>query len=142
MKHPFTETELQELVKAIQTAENMSSGEIRVHIDAQNQIDNAKKAWEVFCSLCKDQTKDKNAVLFHLNFEEHYLTIIGDEGIHRLVTQCFWDNLHDEITHAFSQQKYFEGLSNAILKTGRELKKYFPITTKNRNELPDEISFS
>lgn len=142
MKHPFTEAELDLLVKAIQTAEQKSTGEIRVHIDSHTGQNNAQRAFETFCILCKDQTKEKNAVLFHLNFEENYLTIIGDEGIHRSVKQEFWDSLHDEITHAFSQKNYLEGLQSAILKTGEKLKKHFPITTQNLNELPDEISFS
>jgi uncharacterized membrane protein len=29
-----------------------------------------------------DKTKERNAVLFHVNFEQKYLTIIGDVGIH------------------------------------------------------------
>ena len=130
------------LVEAIQTAENQSSGEIRVHIDSTTEGNNAEIAFEVFKTLCKDKTAEQNAVLFHVNFEQHYLTIIGDAGIHAKVHQNFWDQLHDKITQEFAKGNYFEGLKNAVLETGLELKKHFPITGKNPNELPNEITFS
>jgi uncharacterized membrane protein len=138
----LTDTEMTSLVEAIQTAEDESTGEIRVHIDSNTDGNNAERAFEVFKNLCKDKTVEKNAVLFHVNFEKQYLTIIGDEGIHKKVRQDFWDEMHDRITTEFSKRNYFEGLKNALLETGIELKKYFPITGENPNELPDEITFS
>lgn len=130
------------LVEAIQTAENQSTGEIRIHIDSNTDNNNAEVAFEVFKRLCKDKTAEKNAVLFHVNFEQKYLTIIGDEGIHEKVQQRFWDHLHDYITIEFSKGNYHGALKSAILETGIELKKYFPISGENPNELPNEISFS
>ena len=130
------------LVEAIHTAEDHSTGEIRIHIDSTTEGNNAEIAFEVFKKLCKDQTAERNAVLFHVNFEQHYLTIIGDAGIHAKVHQNFWDRLHDKITQEFVKGNYFEGLKNAVLETGLELKKHFPITGKNPNELPNEITFS
>ena len=76
-----------------------------------------------------DKTKERNAVLFHVNFEQKYLTIIGDKGIHEKVHQKFWNDLHDKITSAFSRS-IFQGLRDAILETGLELKKFFPLTEK------------
>lgn len=130
------------LVEAIKTAEDHSTGEIRIHIDSTTEGNNAEIAFEVFKKLCKDQTAERNAVLFHVNFEQRYLTIIGDAGIHAKVHQNFWDRLHDKITQEFVKGNYFEGLKNAVLETGLELKKHFPITGKNPNELPNEITFS
>ena len=130
------------LVEAIQIAEDHSTGEIRVHIDSTTGEKNPKVALDVFHSLKMHETKDRNAVLFHVNFEQKYLTILGDEGIHKHVSQKFWDALHDKITNEFSKGNYFDGLFNAILETGIELKKYFPIMGENPNELPNEITFS
>lgn len=138
----LTEQQMASLVEAIQTAENHSTGEIRVHIDSNTEHGNAKRAFDVFQSLCMNQTKDRNAVLFHVNFEKKYLTIIGDEGIHEKVHQSFWDRLHDKTTAEFSKGNYYDGLKNAILETGMELKKYFPVEGENINELPNEITFS
>ena len=142
MNNFLTDQQMASLVEAIQTAEDHSTGEIRIHIDSNTEGNNAEIAFEVFRRLCKDQTVEKNAVLFHVNFEQKYLTIIGDKGIHEKVHQKFWNDLHDKITSAFSQGQYFEGLRDAILETGLELKKFFPIDGENHNELPNEITFS
>ncbi|WP_124639815.1 MULTISPECIES: TPM domain-containing protein [Amniculibacterium] len=144
----FTDQQLATLVEAVRIAENKSTGEIRVHIDqttdnqSTNATDNATVAFNVFKSLCMGKTKEKNAVLFHINFHQHYLTIIGDTGIHEKVTQHFWDQLHDKTTSEFAKGNYLEGLRQAILETGIELKKHFPILGENPNELSDEITFS
>lgn len=138
----LTNQEMASLVEAIQTAENHSFGEIRIHIDSNTEGNNAEIAFKVFERLCKGRTAAKNAVLFHVNFEQHYLTIIGDEGIHEKVHQNFWDQMHDQITQEFSKKNYHNGLKNAVLETGKELKKYFPILGENPNELSNEITFS
>ncbi|MRM97122.1 hypothetical protein D1Z97_07775 [Riemerella anatipestifer] len=142
VKDYLTEEQQASLVEAIKVAESLSTGEIRVHIDTQSEYHHAKRAFEVFQSLGMQDTKHRNAVLFHINFDNKYLTIIGDEGIHEKVKQDFWNGLHDEITTSFAQGLYYSGLKEAILKTGKELKKYFPIEGQNHNELPNEITFS
>lgn len=142
MNNFLTDQQMASLVEAIQTAEDHSTGEIRIHIDSNTEGNNAEIAFEVFRRLCKDQTVEKNAVLFHVNFEQKYLTIIGDEGIHAKVNQTFWDQMHDQITTQFSKENFHDGLKNAVLETGLELKKYFPIKGVNPNELSNEITFS
>ncbi|WP_303647410.1 TPM domain-containing protein [Chryseobacterium gilvum] len=138
----LTNEQIASLVEAIQSAEDHSTGEIRVHIDSSTEDHNAETAFKVFKKLSMDQTAERNAVLFHVNFEQKYLTIIGDKGIHEKVQQAYWDHLHDYITSEFAKGNYYKALKSAILETGLELKKHFPITGKNHNELPNEITFS
>lgn len=142
MSNFLTNQQMASLVEAIQTAENCSTGEIRIHIDSNTEDNNAEMAFEVFKTLCKDKTAEKNAVLFHVNFEKKYLTIIGDEGIHEKVHQNFWDKMHDDITAEFAKGNYYQALKSAVLETGIELKKHFPINGDNPNEIPNEITFS
>ena len=142
MNHFLTEQEMASLVEAIQTAEDQSTGEIRIHIDSNTDRNNAEMAFEVFQTLCMEQTAERNAVLFHVNFEQKYLTIIGDEGIHAKVQQLFWDKMHDYITSEFAKGNYYKALHSAILQTGIELKRHFPISGENPNELSNEITFS
>ena len=143
MNQYLNNIQMASLVEAIQQAEDFSTGEIRLHIDSTSIDDNEKEAYKVIKKLGKKKTKERNAVLFHEKKKKKYLTIIGDKGIHEKVHQEFWDNLHDKITHAFSEGKYFEGLRSAILETGVELKKFFPIKNgENPNELSNEITFS
>jgi uncharacterized membrane protein len=138
----LTDQHIALLVDAIQSAEDHSTGEIRVHIDSNTETNNAERAYDVFKELCMNKTAELNAVLFHVNFEQKYLTIIGDKGIHERVNQSYWDALHDEITIKFANGKFFEALRDAILKTGLELKKHFPVTGENTNEISNEITFS
>lgn len=143
MNNYLSNTQMASLVEAIKQAENQSTGEIRVHIDSTSIDNNAKVAFDVFKKLGMSQTKERNAVLFHVNFEKKYLTIIGDKGIHEKVHQKFWNDLHDKITLAFSEGNYYRGLHDAILETGLELKNFFPIKDgENPNELSNEITFS
>lgn len=142
MSNFLTDQQMASLVEAIQTAEDHSTGEIRIHIDSNSEGNNAEIAFEVFKKLCQNKTAARNAVLFHVNFEQHYLTIIGDEGIYEKVHQNFWDKMHDEITQEFLKGNFHDGLKKAVLETGLELKKYFPISGENPNELSNEITFS
>lgn len=141
MKKYLSDKELDGLVNAIHEAELMSTGEIRIHIDS-HKTHLKERAFKVFKKLKMDKTEHRNAVLFHINFEERYLTIIGDKGIHEKVKQIFWSELHSEMIDGFSRGDYYQSIKKAILKTGVELKKYFPIQGENPNELPDEITFS
>lgn len=142
MKSFLTDQQIASLVEAIQSAEEHSTGEIRVHVDSNTENDNAKTAFKIFEKLCLNKTTEKNAVLFHVNFEQKYLTIIGDTGIHKKVQQSYWDHLHDYITTEFAKGNYYKALKSAILETGLELKKHFPVTGENPNQLPNEITFS
>lgn len=138
----LTNQQIASLVEAIQSAEDHSTGEIRVHIDSNTDSRDAKTAFEVFKKLDMDKTAEKNAVLFHVNFEQKYLTIIGDIGIHEKVKQSYWDHLHDYITAEFAKGHYYQALKSAILETGLELKKHFPVEGENPNQLSNEITFS
>ncbi len=132
----LTNTEMASLVEAIQKAEEHSSGEIRVHIDTHSEKDLAKEAIDAFHKLEMQKTQHRNAVLFYISFEQKYLTIIGDKGIHEKVQQHFWDQLHDEITQKFAQKLYFQGLRDALLKTGMELKKTFSCRSGKQKRTP------
>ncbi|MDH6252265.1 putative membrane protein [Chryseobacterium sp. H1D6B] len=142
MSRFLTNHQLASLVEAIQSAEEHSTGEIRVHIDASTEHHIAETAFEVFKKLNMNKTAERNAVLFHVNFEKKYLTIIGDVGIHEKVNQSYWDHLHDYITSEFAKGNYYKALKSAILETGLELKKYFPQIGESHNELSNEITFS
>lgn len=138
----LTNQQIASLVEAIKSAEDHSTGEIRVHIDSNTENRDAKTAFDVFKKFDMDKTAERNAVLFHVNFEQKYLTIIGDIGIHEKVKQSYWDHLHDYITAEFAKGNYHQALKSAILETGLELKKHFPVKGENPNQLSNEITFS
>jgi len=132
----------QKIIEAIQMAEKNTSGEIRVHIEFESSTDHFQKALEVFKRLEMHQTKDRNAVLFHVAPYDHNFTIIGDEGIDKVTPDDFWEEIKEKVISYFREEKYAKGLCTGIHMTGEALKTYFPYQEDDKNELPDEISYS
>ena len=67
--------------------------------------------------------------------------IIGDEGINNVVPEDFWEGLKMEMLDSFREEKFTDGLVDAISKAGVYLKEHFPYQTDDVNELSDDISF-
>ncbi len=128
------------IVKAIRTAELHTSGEIRVHIEASTKKDLIERAKEVFYYLKMDETEYKTGVLFYLAVNDKKFAVIGDEHIDTKVSDDFWNEIKEIVIKEFKTKHYASGLVKGILKVGNELKHYFPIKNKDKNELPDEIS--
>lgn len=130
----------QAIVDAIQQAENLTSGEIRVHIEEHSDLDVLDRAREVFVTLQMHKTNARNGVLFYIGIRDKSFAIFGDNGINNAVSDDFWACTRDVVIEHFKQQKFKEGLVAGILRAGEQLKKYFPIQENDENELPNEIS--
>ena len=133
-------SEEDEIVKAIQTAEKETSGEIRVHLEKSTSIDPFDRAMEVFHFLKMDETLLKNGVLFYLAIEDKTFVIYGDKGINDVVTNDFWDCTKDCMVAHFKNGNFKQGLVDGILLAGEQLQRYFPSHADDTNELPDTIS--
>ncbi|MFN4084178.1 MAG: TPM domain-containing protein [Bacteroidia bacterium] len=141
-KHFFTPQQEEAILNAIKHAENQTNGEIRVHVEAYCHGNDAyKRAVEVFEKLGMTDTSQKNGILFYLAYKDHLFSIIGDTGIHSLVTDAFWMELKMRLEENFKKGQFTEGLVEAINLSGIKLKQYFPKTADNTNELPNDISF-
>ncbi|APD07823.1 hypothetical protein UJ101_02323 [Flavobacteriaceae bacterium UJ101] len=134
-----TEEEKQ-IVQAIQQAEKLTSGEIRVHIDQDIDGGQIERAQEVFYLLKMNETKDQNGILFHVSVKNKTFSVIGDEGIDKKVPLNFWNDIKDQIILHFKKERYAEGLIKGIQMAGESLQHYFPYQKDDINELPDEIS--
>lgn len=136
----LTPDEEKAIVNAIQIAERNTSGEIRVHLEDHSDKPPVERAQEVFYSLGMDQTKARNGVLFYVGVSDHTFAIIGDEGIHNMVEDDFWDCTKDIVIAHFKNKRYKDGLVDGIIKAGERLKQYFPFESDDTNELSNEIS--
>jgi uncharacterized membrane protein len=81
-------------------------------------------------------------VLIYLAVKNRKFAIIGDKAIHEVVTENYWDSTRNMMLNHFRENRFAEGLVEAINETGKKLKQYFPYQTNDENELSDEISFS
>jgi uncharacterized membrane protein len=133
-------TEEEELIEAIRVAELNTSGEIRVHIEKTSNGDATNRALEVFYLLKMENTKLQNAVLIYVAVEDKNFVIYGDKGINDVVENDFWDSTKDLIQYHFKKGDFKQGLVEGILKSGEQLKKYFPYSDSDKNELSNEIS--
>ncbi|RDK89227.1 TPM domain-containing protein [Marinirhabdus gelatinilytica] len=136
----LTAEEEHAVVEAIRTAEKNTSGEIRVHLEAHSNADAFDRAAEVFDFLHMNNTKLSNGVLIYIAVEDRTLVIMGDKGINDKVPPHFWESTNEAIIKQFKKGDIMQGLVDGILQAGEQLKKHFPYSKKDTNELPDDIS--
>lgn len=136
----LTETEEQEVIKAIQKAELNTSGEIRIHIEGKANKDSYQRALDVFNELNMHQTEQRNGVLIYVATEDKKFAICGDKGINDVVADDFWDSTRDTIAEHFKKGNFKDGIVAGILNAGVQLKQFFPWQTDDENELSNEIS--
>jgi len=137
----FGEKEQQDIIAAIKEAEKQTSGEIRVHVEKKCATDVLERAKEVFGLLNLHLTKDHNGVLFYLAYEDRKFAVLGDQGIFEKVPEDFWNSTKDLLRSHFSKNLFAEGLCLGIQEAGIQLKRHFPYSSDDINELPDDISF-
>lgn len=140
-KHLLSPEEEQKVITAISQAENMSSGEIRVHISQgmdQNPMESTKL---IFKQLKMYKTEQRNAVLIHLSFGSKNFAIYGDKGIHQKVGQDFWDETQQIMQQHFIKGEFVKGITKGVLSVGDKLKQYFPYNEGDINELPNEVTY-
>lgn len=136
----LTAEEEKEVVQAIIEAENRTSGEIRVHLEAHTRLETMERAKELFHQLKMDNTQDHNGVLIYVAVNDRKFAICGDKGIDKVVPKGFWDSTKDTIQSHFKNGEFKQGLVEGIFKAGHELKVHFPWQQDDKNELSDEIS--
>ena len=140
-KDLFTDDQKELIKLSIENAELDTSGEIRVHIESNCAGDVLDRATYIFDKLGMQKTALRNGVLIYLAVKTRKFAIIGDAGINKVVPSGFWNDVKNIMFDHFRDGKFTEGLSEAITKTGEQLKKYFPYQVDDINELPDDISF-
>ena len=137
----FTETEQKLIVDAIKAAEKNTSGEIRVHLESICWGDSMKRAQKVFNKLGMNKTKDQNGILIYIATENRKMAVIGDAGIHKKLGTEYWDKIVQGLISKFKEGHKGEGLAEAIIDCGNQLKQHFPYSSDDKNELNDSISF-
>lgn len=140
-KNLFSKEEKKRIVEAIKEAELSTSGEIQVHLESHCKGDVLDRAAEVFEILKMHKTEQRNGVLFYIAVVDHKFAILGDKGINRVVSDCFWDDIKGHMLNRFREGKITDGLCEGIKMAGEQLKKHFPYKEGDVNELSDEISF-
>ena len=142
-KEFFTDAEKTLIVRAIQAAEQATSGEIRLYVESRcRYMDPLDRAAEVFANLKMEQTDARNAVLVYVALKDRQLALLGDKGIHEKVGDAFWNEKVKLILSHFNKTDYAEGLQHIMKEIGEALRLHFPYDKDtDKNELPDDIVF-
>jgi uncharacterized membrane protein len=131
-KEFFTAEEKQQLVEAIQKAEQRTSGEVRLFVESKCRfVDPMDRAKEIFFQLGMDKTDLRNATLIYIAVDDHQAAILGDEGIHQKVGAEYWEAEVKKMIWQFKNEHLVDGICLAITDLGEA----------DKNELPDEIVF-
>lgn len=138
----FKPEEEERIIAAIKAAERDTSGEIRVHLEANCKGTVMEEAQKVFRRLGMHKTEARNGVLIMLAPERKEFAILGDEGINKVVPENFWQEERDLMQEHFRHGAFADGICLAVGQVGEKLKAYFPYQQGDTNELPDDISYS
>ncbi|MFS4417481.1 TPM domain-containing protein [Maribacter sp. 2307ULW6-5] len=136
----LSSTDEAEIVEAIIAAEQRTSGEIRVHLEAHTDLDPYERAKAVFHLLKMDNTKEENGVLLYVAVQDKKFVICVDKGIDRAVPDNFWEGTRDVIQEHFKKGQFKTGIVQGILRAGEALQAHFPYKKGDQNELSDEVS--
>ena len=136
----LTPSQQEQVLAAIRSAELVTSGEVRVHIET-NCLENdvIERAKQVFADLGMHRTDLKNGVLFYLATDDRKFAVLGDKGINERVPDNFWNNVRDTLRAHFKKNELAEGLSQGIQLAGEQLKMFFPRQANDINEISDDI---
>ena len=125
---------------AIEAAERLTSGEIRVSLSLFFWGSVRTAAEHAFVRLGMTATMDRNGVLFFIVPSRRRFVVLGDEGIHAKVGQEFWEKTAAVMAEDFQKGDFTRGLVRGIEAAGEQLAAHFPYdAATDRNELPDDV---
>ncbi len=146
VRRAFPPAALQAIEHAIQTSEQIHSGELRFVIEGA--LEGAplyrgqsarERALDVFAQQRVWDTEENSGLLIYLLLADRAVEIIADRGIHARVDPQEWQVICRQIESAFRQSDFTVGALGAIHAVTHHLSKHFPAhTPPQQNELPDQ----
>jgi len=148
---------LQRLARRVTASERRHSGEIRICVEASlplsylrrlgkhNSISalTRQRAVTLFGKLRVWDTEHNNGVLIYVLLAERAIEIVADRGVARHVGPEQWQAMVGRMAAAFREQRYEDGLTQALEETSAVLVEHFAMDSsqeglgRGANELPD-----
>ena len=123
----FTPAQKERIVEAIRLAEQQTSGEIKVYVEAKNLlVDPVERAKELFYKQKMEQTEHRNAVLLYIALRHKEIALYGDEGIHKAVGDSYWNDTVKKMIHEFRKGDITAAIVRCIEEISQALKEKFP----------------
>jgi uncharacterized membrane protein len=138
---------LARLQRRVAASEQRHSGEIRICVEAGLPLSYLwrgasarERAITMFGKLRVWDTEHNNGVLIYLLLADHAIEIVADRGLARHVGTDQWQAMVVRMAEAFREQRYEDGLTQALEETSALLMTHFAVADtgkSNPNELPD-----
>lgn len=148
---------LQRLARRVAASEQRHGGEIRICVESslpisylwrlnrQNTLGalTRQRAVALFGKLRVWDTEHNNGVLIYVLLAEHAIEIVADRGLRPHVSPAQWQAMVARMAQAFRDQRYEDGLTQAIEETSAVLMAHFATSDASNevqappNELPD-----
>lgn len=112
--------------KAIDAAENETSGRIGVRIVGGKTADALEDARRHFVQAHLHEHEHRNGVVFFVAPKARRFAVFGDKEIHAHVGDAFWQRLVDDMQPYFAKGDMTEGLVLGIARVGEQLRLHFP----------------
>jgi uncharacterized membrane protein len=126
--------------QAIASAEEQTSGEIRVYVEQKVSGEVLDRAAEIFEKLEMHKTALRNGVLFYLATKDRKFAILGDAGINARVGKDFWKEIKESMVNLLKKEEFDQALEVGIQMAGKALSSHFPFDAQtDKNELSNEI---
>jgi uncharacterized membrane protein len=85
------------------------------------------------------KTRERNAVLIFVAPRVHKFAVAGDNAIHEKCGDEFWQRVVEKMRTHFLTENFSDALIEAVNEIGTVLASHFPKTSRDTNELPDDI---
>lgn len=140
----FPVATLAAIEQEIKTSETLHSGEIRFVVEGaldgvqlfKDQTAQAR-AIDIFSQLRVWDTELNNGVLIYLLLADRDIEIIADRGVCKKVGTEEWEKICVTMENYFKENNFHQGVTAGIDAVTQLLQKHFPITSNDRNELPN-----
>lgn len=141
---------LEEITRAIATAERRHHGEICFAVEASLParavlagVDPATRARQVFGELGVWDTELNSGVLVYLLLADHRIEIVADRGYRGRVDDAQWRGACDAIAAGLREGEPKAGLLRAVEMISAHMERHFPRTegVHDEDELPNRPHF-
>jgi len=111
---------------AIDSAERGTTGRVAVHVMHHETPDALESAREHLHRADLHKHPHRNAIIFLVAPKSRRFAVYGDEAIHKIVGDRFWQDVVDEMTPHFKRGDMTAALEHGITRAGEQLRLHFP----------------
>ncbi len=135
----ISDVDTEQIEQAIVAAENVTSCEVRVHIDKAETPMSRSRLEGLFASLGMTNTKLRNGMLVAVS-NANEVCVLADAGILEVSSTQVLENITTTIGKGVEQSGVEAGISEGLALASAHLKHWFPVQSDDIDELPNEVS--